>query len=206
MTGSGTICIFSEDTDLLYEQAVRLNDRNYLAFATSNIYKFVKYARELHPDLIVVDMDASAMNDVRVHAYLHRYRSLTNKPILMLGRKLEQCYRGIAHYVTKPYALQFFDEIVESYCDGNKQHDVLLIDDCNSRDDKILDAIRQQNLSCFEVNDTDAARYYLLKNHPRCICLNLPYEQCTKVEPKIHHDKIFFVDNYKQVRNLARLI
>jgi len=206
MDKSGTICIFSEDTELLYEQTTRLTDEGYLVFSTANIYQFVKYARELQPNLIVVDTDAKALNDEHVLAYLRRYRHRTNKPVLMIGSKLDRCYQGVAHYAQKPYALEHLNDIIESYCQGNKKHDVLLIDDCAHKDNKIKEAIVEQNLSCFEVSDTNAARYYLLKNNPRCICLNLPYEKCAQMESKIQHGKIFFVDNYKQVKNLARLI
>lgn len=206
MLKSGTICIFSEDQSLLYEQTARLNDQGYLVFSTSNIYQFVKYARELLPDLIIVDTDAKALTDEQVLSYLRRYRHKTNKPILMLGTRLDRCYQGVAHYAQKPYALQNLDDIIESYCRGHKHHDVLLIDECVNKDAKIKEAIISQNLSCFEVSDTNAARFYLQKNNPRCICLNLPYDKCSQIETKIEHDKIFFVDNYKQVKNLSRLI
>lgn len=203
MFEAGTICIFSEDSDLLYEQTARLSDKNYLVFATSNVYKFVRYAGELLPDVLIIDTDAKALHDEQVLAYLRRYRSRANSPVLLVGSSFDRCYRGIAHYAQKP---QNFDEILDSYCRGNKEHDVLLIDDCFNKDDKIRETILGQNLSCFQVSDADAARRYLRKNHPRCICLNMPYDKCTKVEPRINHDKIFFVDNYKQVKNLSRLI
>lgn len=203
---TGIICIFSEDSNLLYEQTARLSDKGYLVFSTANVYKFVRYAQELQPDLIVFDMDAKAMQDEKVMDYLQRYRYHSHTPVLMLGKRLDRCYQGVAHYEQKPYTLKDFDEIIESYCQGNRQHDVLLIDDCVHKDGKIKNAILSQKLSCFEVSDADAARSYLQKNHPRCICLNMPYDKCAKIESKISHDKIFFVDNYKQVKNLARLI
>ena len=206
MRSSGIICIFSEDIELLYEQKARLDDRGYLVFSTSNIYKFVRYAQELQPDVMIVDMDAKAMQDDRVLAYLDKYRTNNHRPVLMIGKRFDRCYQGVAHYELKPYTSAELDEIIDSYCQGNQAHDVLLIDDCVSKDDKIRQAILEQNLSCFEVSDATAARYYLMKNNPRCICLNMPYDKCTKVEPQLTHNKIFFVDNYKQVKNLARLL
>lgn len=206
MLKSGTICTFSEDPAVLYEQTARLTDQGYLVFATSNIYKFVKYSRELQPDLIIFDVDASALQDTKVMHYLRQYQSYTHKPVLLLGSRFDRCYQGVAHYEQKPCSSDKLDEIIESYCRGNKQHDVLLIDDCAHKDDKIRETIVDQKLSCFEVSDTDAARRYLLKNNPRCICLNLPYDKCVQVEPQIEHQKIFFVDNYQQVKNLSRLI
>lgn len=202
----GSICIFSEDNELLYEQPSRLADKGYLVFSTSNAYKFVRYARELQPDLIVVDIDAKALQDEKVLSYLRKYRQRATKPVLLIGSKLDRCYKGVAHYAQKPYALHNFDDIVESYCRGNKRHDVLLIDECASKDKKVKNTILNQNLSCFEISDPAAAREYLLKNHPRCICLNMPYDACSRMESKLKHDKIFFVENYKQVENLARLI
>ena len=203
---TGIVCIFSEDSNLLYEQTSRLSDKGYLVFSTANVYKFVRYAQELQPDLIVFDMDAKAIQDERVVNYLQRYQYQSHRPVLMLGKRLDRCYQGVAHYEQKPYTLKDFDAIIESYCQGNQEHDVLLIDDCVHKDNKIKNAILEQNLSCFDVSDADAARYYLQKNRPRCICLNMPYDKCTKIEAKLGHDKIFFVDNYKQVKNLARLI
>lgn len=202
----GVVCIFSEDSDLLFEQTIRLRDKGYLVFATPNIYKFVRYAKELQPDLIIVDMDASAMRDSHVLEYLRNYKRLTDKPILMVGKHFNHCYVGIAHYATKPYVLKALDEIVESYCRGNKKHDVLLVDECINADGKIKKAILEQNLSCFEIADTNAACYYLKKNNPRCICINLPYDKCVEAEQKLKHNKIFFVENYKQLKNLSRLI
>ena len=206
MSNIGTVCIFSEDTHLLYEQAAYLTDKSYLVFTTPNIYKFVRYVRELQPNLLIFDMDASALSDERILNYLRRYYSQSYCPILLLGTVLDKCYRGIAHYVQKPCSLEKLEEIIESYCQGNKKHDVLLIDECASKDTKVVETIRDQQLSCFEISDASAARYYLLKNNPRCICLNLPYDKCSKFEAKLQHDRIFFVDNYKQVKNLARLI
>ena len=175
-------------------------------FATSNIYKFVKYARELQPDLIIVDIDASAMKDSHVLGYLRNYKRLTDKPILMVGKHFNRCYAGIAHYATKPYAVQALDEIIESYCNGNKKHDVLLIDECIKANGKIKETILRQNLSCFEVTDANAAHYYLKKNTPKCICISLPYDKCIEAEKKLKHNKIFFVENYKQLKNLSVLI
>jgi len=202
----GIICIFSEDSDLLFEQTIRLRDKGYLVFATSNIYKFVRYAKELQPDLMIVDIDASAMRDYHVLEYMRNYKRLDDKPILMVAKNFNRCYAGIAHYATKPYALKSLDEIIESYCQGNKKHDVLLIDECIKADGRIKETILEQNLSCFEVTDTNAACYYLKKNNPKCICISLPYEKCTDAEQKLKHDKIFFVENYKQLKNLSRLI
>ena len=206
MNTLGTICVFSEDANLLFEQTIRLKDKKYLVFATSNIYKFVKYARELQPDIMIVDIDASALKDYHMVEYLRHYKKITDKPILLVGKNFDRCYVGIAHYARKPYLTQMIDEIIESYCLGNKKHDVLLLDDCANKDDKVKEAILQQNLSCFEVADANAANYYLKKNNPRCICINLPYDKCTKAEQKLKHDKIFFVENYKQLKNLSRLI
>ncbi len=206
MEKSGTICVFSEDPNILYEQTAHLSDRNYLVFSTSNIYKFAKYSRELQPDLIIFDVDASALQNDKVMQYLQHHRNYKHKPVLLIGSNFDRCYQGVAHYEQKPCSFARLDEIIDSYCRGEQKHDVLLIDDCVNKDDKIREAILGQNLSCFEVSDTNAARIYLLKNNPRCICLNLPYDKCTQVEPKIEHQKIFFVDNYTQVKNLARLI
>lgn len=203
---SGTVCIFSEDEDILNSRFQPLASGDYQVFATSNAYNFVRYARELHPDVLIVDVDASAMQNEQTMRYLRHHRSLTNRPIVLLGRDIGACYRGIAHYEQKPLSDEKMDEIISSYCGGSQDHDVLLIDECETKDNGIKDAIEKQDLSCFEVNDGDAARYYLLKNNPKCICLNMPYDKCRKLEPKLKHDKIFFVENSRNVQNLARLI
>lgn len=206
MLKKGTVCVFSEDPQVLYEQNAYLEDKNYLVFSTSNIYKFVQYVRELQPDVLVFDTDAKVMQDGTVLAYLRKYKQKTHRPILVIGKQFDRCYQGVAHYQQKPYSMDVLEDILESYCCGNKQHDVLLIDECASKDENVKKTIAQQNLSCFEVSDPVAARRYLLKNKPRCICLNLPYDKCMKMGAKLEHDKIFFVDNYNQVKNLSGII
>ena len=206
MLEDGVVCIFSENPDVLYEQASYLRDRNYLVFSTSNVYKFVKYARELKPNVLIFDMDASVLNDDAMVSYLQHYKRNHHHPVVLIGSSFLHCYKDVAHYMQKPYLLTDLLEIVDSYCKGNQKHDVLLIDDCLSKDVGVKLAIIKQNLSCCEVSELRAARIYLTKNNPKCICLNLPIDKCMQLEDKLNHEKIFFVDNYKQVRNLARII
>ena len=47
---------------------------------------------------------------------------------------------------------------------------------------------------------------YLKKNFPRCVCLYLPYEQCQEIQPQLKHDKIFYVENPRNLENLATLL
>ena len=53
---------------------------------------------------------------------------------------------------------------------------------------------------------SDGLTYYLKKNTPKCICISLPYDKCIEAEKKLKHNKIFFVENYKQLKNLSVLI
>ena len=70
----------------------------------------------------------------------------------------------------------------------------------------ILLALGRQNLTCFEVHDLGGAKAYLKKNFPRCVCLYLPYEQCQEIQPQLKHDKIFFVENPRNLEYLATLL
>ena len=97
-------------------------------------------------------------------------------------------------------------EIIEAYCVGRKKHDVLLLDEYGEKSAAALLTLGRQNLTCFEVHDLGGAKAYLKKNFPRCVCLYLPYEQCQEIQPQLKHDRIFYVENPRNLENLATLL
>lgn len=57
--------------------------------------------------------------------------------------------KGVAHYLPKPLDMENFMEIVETYCAGQKAHDILLLEDYNPFDLSIRDAINELRFSFF---------------------------------------------------------
>ena len=112
----------------------------------------------------------------------------------------------MAHYLSELATMEKAAEIIEAYCVGRKKHDVLLLDEYGEKSAAALLTLGRQNLTCFEVHDLGGAKAYLKKNFPRCVCLYLPYEQCQEIQPQLKHDKIFYVENPRNLENLATLL
>ena len=127
--------------------------------------------------------------------------------MLMLSEQQDLSGRyGVAHYLSELATMEKAAEIIEAYCVGRKKHDVLLLDEYGEKSAAALLTLGRQNLTCFEVHDLGGAKAYLKKNFPRCVCLYLPYEQCQEIQPQLKHDKIFYVENPRNLENLATLL
>lgn len=205
----GKICMLDNDSVVLgmFEEGFR--ERGYEIFATENAYKFLQYAGEIVPDILILDLNIPEMNGWQILNSVRHIDGLDETPIILLTVNAERdlaASRGVAHYVRKPSPMGDVLELVETYCVGDKKHDVLLVDGYEPFDESLCLALAKQALSCFEVHDVNAAKCYLRKNHPRCVCLQLPFERYKQIEAEIEHDKIFYVENATNLENLASLL
>lgn len=209
MDKHGKICMLDDDSIILEMYESWLRERGYEIFATANAYKFIRYAIEMEPDLFILDLNMPDISGWEVLEAVDQVEKLKPVPVILLTVRAERDLavgRGVAHYVNKPSRMENILELVETYCVGKKKHDVLLVDGYEPLDNTMCFAITKQNLSCFEVHDVDAAKCYLRKNHPRCVCLQLPFDYYKKIEFEIEHDKIFYVENAANLENLASLL
>ena len=109
-------------------------------------------------------------------------------------------------YLPKPLDMENFMEIVETYCAGQKAHDILLLEDYNPFDVSVRDAINELKFSFFSVNDVNAAVLYLNKNIPKAVCVSFDAGRFEEVRPRLKHDRIIYVENRDTIKKLALLL
>lgn len=205
----GKICMLDDDEIVLDLFNDWLSSRGYEILATPNVYKFLSYAREIIPDVFVLDLSMPEISGWEVLELIDDDKRLRTVPVMMITHSAEKNlakHTGVAHYIPKPTSLEKVMDIIEAYCIGRKDHDILLIDKYEPENNLAVVTLARQNLTCFEVHDPEAAKVYLDKNFPRGICVYLPYEECQGWELPIKNEKIFYVENPHSLENIAALL
>ena len=92
-------------------------------------------------------------------------------------------------------------DILESYCHGNKNHDVLLIEEYEPLFNDIYERISRKR-SCFATHNLKAAKKYLKKNQPKKICVRCTPERFEKAGNELGREDIYRVENASDIENL----
>ena len=163
--------VFMLDDDRIFLELYRdlLSDRGFDVFTTNNAYKFLLYGRELVPDVMFLDINMPRMNGWEVLRRIASDDIMQDIPVVMLSAEAEEdlaSARGVAHFLYKPVAVEAMMDILESYCHGNKNHDVLLIEEYEPLFNDIYERISRKR-SCFATHNLKAAKKYLKKTNLR---------------------------------------
>lgn len=202
--------IFMLDDDIFFLNLYHdvLEKRGFDIFTTTNAYQFLMYAKEIRPDIFILDINMPEVSGWEVLNLLDA--DLKNiAPVIMttvVSDKKLAVAKGVAHYLYKPVEIDNLLEIIEAYCLGEKVHDVLLLDDYNSFTPVIKEMLGGKGLSAFEVNDLRAAELYLQKNKPRSVCINSSVYSDDEINERIQHDNIFYVENRMHLEKLASFL
>lgn len=202
--------VFMLDDDLFFLDLYRnlLEARGYKVFTATNAYKFLLYAKEIHSDVVVLDINMPDVSGWEVLQLLDE-ETRVRAPVIMTTVEADKglaVAKGVAHYLPKPLDMENFMEIVETYCAGQKAHDILLLEDYNPFDLSIRDAINELRFSFFSVNDVNAAVLYLNKNIPKAVCVSFDAGRFEEVKPRLKHDRIIYVENRDTIKKLALLL
>ena len=104
-----------------------LKERGYFLFDTDNLHKFTLYHKEITPNVLLFDFDRSTPIDFI--ASLGRRYERSNIPLIVVSEapKALIYHPAISHYLTHNQAKEQLLNILESYCSGNKHHNILYI-------------------------------------------------------------------------------
>ncbi len=203
--------VFMLDDDLIVLNLYRemLEKTGYEVFATANAYQFLLYARELMPDLVILDINMPEITGWEVMSRLAAEEQTSEIPVVVmsvLADKALAVQKGAAHYLNKPVKPEDLLEILEAYCVGNKKHDVLLLEDFEPMKKTLRQRMEERKWSCFEVNDLKAAKRYLQKNNPKIVVVSLPHNRLGKVMNELKHPLVRYLESYEQVDDLEELL
>ena len=205
----GKVFMLDDDLVLLEMYKALLESRGFDVFTTDNAYKFILYAKEIRPDVFILDINMPEMSGWEVVRRLKQDEQLSHIPVIMLTVRhdvnLATTY-GVANYVNKPLEVSMLLNIIEAYCLGAKKHDILLLGKFEDQAEAIKNQIKLHGWSWFEVYDLEAAEIYLQKNFPQVVCLELEGEMYAKAKQCLQHPLILPLKNMQDVENLERFI
>ena len=84
MKKSGKICMLDGDSEVRQLFADWCGLRNYELLATDNLFQFLRYSKEMQPDLFVLDLDMKDVSGWEVAGMLASDEGLKEIPIVML--------------------------------------------------------------------------------------------------------------------------
>lgn len=202
MSSLGRVFMLDDDEIILSLYQELFEAKGYDVFATTNAYKLLLYAREMKPDVFILDINMPVLSGWDVLHMIKSDDKLKDIPVVMLSilRDLDLAVaKGAAHFLNKPLDIDALMEIVESYCLGNKNHDIMLLEDFEAVNSPFERSVREAKLSFFGIHDLFAAKRYLSRNHPRMVCLSLDEEPRAEAHQELHHEHIFDVDKNSNI-------
>lgn len=203
----GRIFVYDTDKERLLKFKEYFESRGYELFGTDNIYQLLNYTRELNPNVIVFNVDEN-YNPVRASlSRLIPETGRSNYPIVLIKpKKFEFVYhQGVAHYLHSPFKMSDLLDIVESYCVGQKQHHVMLLNKYSEQQNKFSQKMKQTKYKCFEVHNESAAQLYLSKNNPKAVCIECS-KSFVRAPTQIAFGKIFYVDREEDVAEIQKFL
>lgn len=202
---SGNIFIYNNNAmnKELYRKG--LEERGYFLFDTDNLHKFTMYHKEIMPNVMLFDFDRRTSVDFIVS--LGRRFERTDTPLIVVSEvpKALIYHPVISHYLTHDEAKDGLLEVLESYCTGNKNHQILYINLKPYERHDFVTSARQKGYSVFEVHNLTAAKCYLAKNTPKAICINfLP--ALSQSQKLFSFPKTFYVENTQNIEEIEQFL
>ena len=184
---------------------LKLEEMGYYLFDTDNLHKFSLYNKELTPDVLLFDFDTQTSIDYITA--LERKFERSSVPLIVVSEAPSALiyHPDISHYLTHADAKLYLRNILESYCVGNKNHQILYINLKPFEPSKLKQSAWQKGYSVFEVNNLNSAALYLKNNHPSIICINfLP--ALSKSQQLFSFPKTFYVENTQNIEEVEQFI
>lgn len=205
MSKLGKVFMLDDDGIILDLYKEFFEAKGYDVFVTTNAYKFLLYAKEINPDVFILDVNMPTMNGWEVLQRLHQDNLLRDIPVIMLSISRDVDWalaQGAAHFLAKPLNIEELDDIIEAYCLGNKHHDILLLENFANLNSPFEQSIRKKQIPYFLVHDVRAAWRYLQKNLPRMVCVCYPDDDYEKIRKQLVFDRIVKVDSKQSIEDI----
>lgn len=184
-----------------------LSNNVYRTFHTGNAFEFIKYSKEITPDIIIFNLDDESKNHLSIIEHFRTENDAISYPIIMIQKINPKfsVHPKVAHYIHLPSDSKKLDDIIESYCIGHKKHDIMLLDNYSSHYDKLHQSLDTGGYSYFEVHNENAAELYLSKNNPQIVCIEYSPQMIT-AKHNLSHNQIFYVDRDQDITEIKKFL
>ncbi|MBQ8481750.1 MAG: hypothetical protein IJ532_04385 [Alphaproteobacteria bacterium] len=179
----------------------------YQTFTTGNIYQFLQYAKELSPDLMIFNLDDEKKYSEETGASFNQQIRLTNFPIVLTKPHNQKfsVHSRVAHYIHLPLEIAKLQDIMESYCLGHKNHQILFLSEYRPQYDRLHRSLDIGGYTYFEVHNLEAAEIYLSKNNPQTVFVEYNPKLLT-ARHHLQHNRIFYVDRQQDITEIEKFL
>lgn len=179
----------------------------YKTFNTANIYQFLQYAKELTPNVMIFNLDDEKKLSEETTESFNTQINFTSYPIVLTKPHTQKfsTHKRIAHYIHLPLELAKLQDIVESYCIGHKNHQIMLLCEYSSQYDTLHRSLDIGGYSYFEVHNIQAAEIYLQKNNPQTVFVEYTPNLLT-ARHSLRHDNVFYVDRQQDITEIEKFL
>ena len=206
-TTSGRVFIYDDNIPMLHEFEKMLWQHDLETFGTNNVYKLLQYSKEINPDVLIFEVDNEQTPAKATLNHIGKEINTELYPIIIVrpeGQKFST-YKEIAHYIHSPIDITKFIDIIESYCVGNKKHDIMLVSSYNEEKTPFIKQIEQCGVDYFHVHNEDAAKLYLTKNNPQIVCVEYSPTYIS-ARHNLHHPHVFYVDSHQDITEIKNFL
>lgn len=206
---NGKVCMLDDDRMFLKIYRHFMEAKGYQVFTTDNAYKFLLYGHEIVPDVMFLDINMPRINGWEVLSKINADNRLREIPIVILSVNQDEDLaeaKGVAHFLYKPLAIEEAAELLESYCLGGKDHDLLLVEEYEPLFNGLKQKLQKQKHSCFCTHSISGAKKYLKKNKPKKICVRMSEELFNHAREELPGQEMTRVDNLQEIENIVAQI
>lgn len=205
MRHAGNIFLYNNNNinKTIYHE--NLEKLGYYLFDTDNLYKFTLYNKEITPNIILFDFAPKTSTNF-ITSLEHRFER-SDIPIIVVSEEPKALiyHPSISHYITHDEAQKEINNIIETYCIGNKNHQILYINLKPYEKSDFYKSIQNSKYSTFEVHTINAAQTYLQKNTPSIICTNF-HPALSKSKKIFSFPNTFYVENTQNIKEFEQFL
>lgn len=185
-----------------------LEKKGFEVFATENAFNFVRYASELHPDVLVINSGLIYTDYNRLVDHLVANHFSDAAPLVVIyGDTARAGHHGVSHYLKEQGGLERLSEIAGAYCLGGAKYDVLLLDDYLPEENgEQTAAVKELNVSFFDVYDLHAAQIFLRKNAVRSVVIHSLPEKYETLKRDLGFENTFYVEKLSNIADLKGIL
>lgn len=179
----------------------------YRTFSTGNMYQFLQYAKEVTPDLVIFNLDDNSKYSSETLESFNKQIKMTNYPIVLTKPQNQKfsAHPQVAHYIHLPLEITKLQDVIESYCLGNKNHQIMLLNTYSPKYDNLHYSLEASGYSYFEVHNEEAAEIYLNRNNPQTVFVEYNHELIS-ARHNLQHNRIFYVDRHQDITEIEKFL
>ncbi|MEO8809007.1 MAG: response regulator [Rhodanobacter sp.] len=154
--GAGTILIVDDDTDGSQLMCRMLASEGFHPVPAANGEEGLRLARELRPDLILLDVLMPSADGWAVLSQLKTDPELANIPVVMISVTREKTLGfavGAADYLVKPVGRETLLLAVEKYLGLSSEHPILVVDDDQTTRSMLRRVLERQGWKVVEASN-----------------------------------------------------